>query len=80
MSLSGRQFRDCLSLTGPGLAPGSAFPPLMLEILGIVGFDWLCIDMQHGLIGDDLLPSMLMAAAVSGTPALVRTRWNEPRP
>ena len=77
--MSGRQFRELLQVDRPRIGTWVSIPaPYLLEILGSVGFDWLCIDMQHGLIGDDLLPSMLMAAAVSGTPALVRTRWNEP--
>jgi 4-hydroxy-2-oxoheptanedioate aldolase len=77
--LSGGQFRELLKADRPRIGTWISIPaPYLLEILGSVGFDWLCIDMQHGLIGDDLLPSMLMAAAVSGTPALVRTRWNEP--
>lgn len=52
--------------------------PYAVEVVASAGFDWLCIDMQHGFIGDDLLPSMLMAAEISGTPTLVRPRWNDP--
>lgn len=52
--------------------------PYAAEVIASAGFDWLCIDMQHGFIGDDLLPSMLMATNITGTPTLVRPRWNDP--
>ena len=46
----------------------------VVEILASCGFDWLCVDMQHGFAAEsDLLP-MLQAAAITGTPALVRVR------
>jgi 4-hydroxy-2-oxoheptanedioate aldolase len=41
-------------------------------------FDWICIDMQHGLAGQAEMVSMLQSVAVRGTPALVRVPWNEP--
>jgi 4-hydroxy-2-oxoheptanedioate aldolase len=50
------------------------------EVLARVGFDWLCIDMQHGLIDYDGMLSILQAITVTQTPALVRVPWNEPGP
>jgi 4-hydroxy-2-oxoheptanedioate aldolase len=48
------------------------------EVIGRAGFDWACIDLQHGLVGPgDVLP-MLQALSLTGTPALVRVPWNEP--
>jgi len=47
------------------------------ELMGSVGFDFLCIDQQHGLIGDDALVPMLQALDATGTPAFVRVRVNE---
>lgn len=48
------------------------------EILASCGFDWLCVDMQHGFAADaDLLP-MLQAAAITRTPVLVRVPRLEP--
>jgi 4-hydroxy-2-oxoheptanedioate aldolase len=43
-----------------------------------IGFDWVCIDAQHGLIGYQEMLGMLQAVAVKGVPALVRVPWNEP--
>lgn len=42
------------------------------EVMGSVGFDVLCVDTQHGLIGDDVLLGMLQALTASGTRSLVR--------
>lgn len=54
--------------------PGSA----SAELVGSVGFGFVCVDQQHGLIGDDALLPMLQALAATGTPALVRVTHNEP--
>ncbi len=75
----GSRLRELLASGRPLLGTWVSIPaPYLLEILGSVGFDWLCVDMQHGFVGDDLLPAMLAAAAASGTPTMVRPRWNEP--
>ena len=48
------------------------------EVVGNVGFDYCCIDMQHGLIGySDVVP-MLQGLSMSNTTATVRVPWNEP--
>jgi 4-hydroxy-2-oxoheptanedioate aldolase len=42
------------------------------------GFDWICIDLQHGMVEmADLMP-MLQAVASTQTRALVRVSWNDP--
>ncbi len=77
--MSRPRLRELLQSDQPRIGTWISIPaPYVVEIFASIGFDWLCIDMQHGFIGDDLLPSMLMAAAVSGTPTVVRTRWNDP--
>ena len=48
------------------------------EILSAAGCDWLCVDMQHGLIGYEEMRPMVQAAAIRATPVLVRVPWNEP--
>lgn len=52
--------------------------PLVAEIVSASGADWLCIDLQHGLIGDEVMRLMVQAAAIRGTPVVVRVPWNEP--
>lgn len=48
------------------------------ELMGRSGFDWVCIDMQHGLIGYDQAAVMLQGLAITDTPAWVRVPWNHP--
>lgn len=52
--------------------------PVAAELIGRVGFDWVILDTQHGAIGWDHLTSAIQALALGGTPALVRTGWNDP--
>ena len=48
------------------------------EMMSRLGFDWLTIDLQHGLIGySDAVP-MLQAMSASDTVLLARVPWNEP--
>jgi 4-hydroxy-2-oxoheptanedioate aldolase len=54
--------------------PGSA----TAEVMGSAGFGFMCLDQQHGLIGDDALLPMLQALAATGTPAVVRVPANDP--
>ncbi len=48
------------------------------EALANVGFDWLCIDLQHGLLDYQDLTCMLPAISASAATPLVRVPWNEP--
>jgi 4-hydroxy-2-oxoheptanedioate aldolase len=52
--------------------------PFACEIVARSGFDWACIDQQHGMAGPDRLLALLQAFAITGTPVLVRVAWNEP--
>jgi 4-hydroxy-2-oxoheptanedioate aldolase len=49
--------------------------PAVAEAMAGSGYDWLCLDSQHGpLDWHDLLP---LLRAVGGTPTLVRTGWTD---
>jgi 4-hydroxy-2-oxoheptanedioate aldolase len=48
------------------------------EIVGRAGFDWVCIDAQHGVIGESEVRTMLAGLAKAGCPGLVRTPWQDP--
>ena len=48
------------------------------EAMSKLGFDWVCIDMQHGLIDYTDLVNMLPAISNSDATPLVRVPWNEP--
>ena len=47
------------------------------EIMAHQGFDWLCIDMQHGLIDYQVAVTMLQAVSTTPTIPFVRVPWNE---
>ncbi len=48
------------------------------EIMANMGFDWICIDLQHGLLDYCDLKTMLPAISTSNTTPIVRVPWNEP--
>jgi 4-hydroxy-2-oxoheptanedioate aldolase len=52
--------------------------PFSAELMGRAGFDWVCIDTQHGLIGYDQMLPMLQALSATGVPGFVRVPWNQP--
>jgi len=48
------------------------------EIMANAGFDWVCLDMQHGMIDYNDVRLMLPAISTTNTIPLVRVPWNEP--
>jgi 4-hydroxy-2-oxoheptanedioate aldolase len=48
------------------------------EIFAHAGFDWLCIDTQHGMIDYQTSLAMLQAISTTETVPIVRVPWNEP--
>ena len=48
------------------------------EAMAHVGFDWLCLDMQHGLLDYNDVKIMLPAISTTATIPFVRVPWNEP--
>ena len=48
------------------------------EVMAHCGFDWVCIDLQHGLIDYSEMVQMLQGISSTATVPLVRVPWNEP--
>ncbi len=48
------------------------------EVMANAGFDWLCVDLQHGLLDYNDLKKILPAISTTSTIPLVRVPWNEP--
>ena len=48
------------------------------EAMAHAGFDWLCIDMQHGLIDYRDAVEMMRAISTTNTIPFVRVPWNDP--
>jgi len=51
---------------------------LSAEIMAHAGFDWVCVDMQHGVIDYQQMVTMLQAVSSTDVTPLVRVPWNEP--
>ncbi|MEE9254103.1 MAG: aldolase/citrate lyase family protein, partial [Pseudomonadales bacterium] len=60
---------------GVWLSVGNAYTA---ECMARVGFDWVCIDMQHGLVDYQDVKVMLPAISTTNTIPFVRVPWNEP--
>jgi 4-hydroxy-2-oxoheptanedioate aldolase len=48
------------------------------EIVAHAQFDWVCVDMQHGVIDYAQMVTMLQAVSSTDVTPLVRVPWNEP--
>jgi 4-hydroxy-2-oxoheptanedioate aldolase len=51
---------------------------LSAEALARSGFDWVCIDMQHGCMDYPIALEMIRAIDATPCQAIVRVPWNEP--
>lgn len=52
--------------------------PVLAEAAGDAGYDYVCIDMQHGLASYTDAVAMLQALGRSAAAPVVRVPWNEP--
>jgi len=52
--------------------------PAVAELVAATEFDYVCVDLQHGLATFSELPSMLQAMRSAGRAPVVRVPWNEP--
>lgn len=51
--------------------------PMIVEMIGRTGFDWVWIDLEHGTGGSHALLGQLQAASIHKTPAIVRLPTND---
>ena len=71
--------REALNGTKPAVGGWCVIPgSFTAELVASAGFDWVCVDVQHGLIGYQEMLAMLQAIAVVGVPSIVRVPWNDP--
>ena len=52
--------------------------PLLAEVAGEAGYDYVCIDMQHGLASYSDVTVMLLGLGRCASAPIVRVPWNEP--
>jgi 4-hydroxy-2-oxoheptanedioate aldolase len=70
-----RAWRTGGQTVGAWLSIDSAFAA---EAMAHVGFDWLCVDMQHGLADYATCVAMMQAISTTSTIPFVRVPWNDP--
>lgn len=70
-----RAWRNGGQTVGAWLSIDSAFSA---EAMAHAGFDWLCVDMQHGLADYTKCVGMMQAISTTQTIPFVRVPWNEP--
>lgn len=68
-------FKEGKAAIGGWLSIASSFSA---ELMAHLGLDWLCIDMQHGVIGYDAAVPMLQAINLTDVTPIVRVPWNDP--
>ncbi len=68
-----RQWRAGERSVGVWLSLGDLYSA---EVLAGIGFDWLCVDLQHGFVDSADLARVLAATATSATTPLVRVAGN----
>lgn len=70
--------RDLWTAGKPTLGGWCSIPSSYTAEIIASSFDWVCIDMQHGLAGQETMVTMLQSLAITATPAFVRVSWNTP--
>jgi len=70
-----KAWREGKQTIGAWLTIDSAFNA---EAMAHVGFDWLCIDMQHGVLDYGNAVSMMQAISTTSVVPFVRVPWNDP--
>ena len=70
-----RAWREGRQTVGCWLSLANAYSA---EALSRLGFDWVCLDLQHGLLDYSDLTHLLPAVSGSDATPLVRVPWNEP--
>ncbi len=68
-------WRDRKPTIGAWLMNDSA---LSAEVMARAGFDWLCIDTQHGLLDYHDIKALLPVISQTDTVPFVRVSWNDP--
>ena len=70
-----RLWREDKPALGGWLSIGNTFSA---EVMAAQDLDWLCIDMQHGVIGYDTAVPMLQTISATDVTPIVRVPWCEP--
>jgi 4-hydroxy-2-oxoheptanedioate aldolase len=76
---AGRRLRAKWDAGEPTFGWWAAIPSsLTAEMAAAAGYDFVCVDLQHGLSDEPTMVSMFQATVAAGSTPLARVAWNEP--
>ena len=79
MISAGKRLRAKWEAGEPAFGLWAGIPSsITAELAGLAGYDYVCVDLQHGLNTEATLVSMFQAAQAGGAVPLARLAWNEP--
>ena len=70
-----RRLADRQTVSGYWISSGS---PVLVERIALAGFDYVCIDMQHGLMDYEQTLNCLIATTAGGSTGVVRVPNHDP--
>ncbi len=76
---AGRHLRAKWEAGEPAFGLWGGIPSsLTAELAAAAGYDYVCVDLQHGLSDEATMISMFQATQAAGAAPLARLAWNEP--
>src|SRR3954469_8701189 len=76
---SAQRLRDLWSQDRPAVGLWSSLAdPVVAELVAATDFDYVCLDLQHGLATFSELPALLQAMRAADRAPVVRVPWNDP--
>jgi 4-hydroxy-2-oxoheptanedioate aldolase len=73
------RLRTCWREGRPGFGLWGSIPTsLTAELAAATGFDYVCVDLQHGGADESTMVAMFSAIEAAGATPLARVAWNEP--
>src|SRR5438105_676884 len=76
---AGKRLRAKFEAGEPAFGLWGGIPSsLTAELAAAAGYDYVCVDLQHGLSDEATMISMFQATQAAGATPLARLAWNEP--
>jgi 4-hydroxy-2-oxoheptanedioate aldolase len=76
---AGKRLRAKFEAGEPAFGLWAGIPSsLTAELAAAAGYDYVCVDLQHGLSDEAMMVSMFQATQAAGATPLARLAWNEP--
>src|SRR5919109_2519431 len=76
---AGQRLRAKWEAGAPAFGLWAAIPTsFTAELAAAAGYDYVCVDLQHGVSDERTMISMFQAAQAAGATPMTRLAWNEP--